>query len=366
MILSLAFASLLASQGAFADAGGDDSEDIRILVAQGTESLKIRGEGLARSQGKGWTPIDRSEVRASCRGGRLALTGAELDEGALALRANGPLRVAGRGLRGQIELACKGSRWTAVNVLPIEAYLEAVLAGEMPPTFPDEALKAQAVAARSYALHRKIEATQEGSAYHLDSTVLSQVYGGIAYEDERTRRAVIATRGEVLAYGMLPVEAYFHSDCGGRTESGEAALGRALPYLTPVSCPVTRHSRWSVKVTREELARLVPQLEGAEPTGLAVASRTSSGRAQTLELTTKNGTVTVSAIQLRAAVGYARLPSTWFDVREEHGAFIFDGRGAGHGVGLCQWGARVLAEKGQGYKEILTHYYPGAEVKKIY
>ncbi len=369
MSLALILAALVSSAGPLSAAFPDDSEDIRILVAQGTGGLTLRGSGLQRSLGTSWAQIDRAELRASCLGDRLALTGAEPVEGPSTLRAIGPLSVAGRALRGQVELACSRGRWTAINILPVEEYLEAVLGGEMPPSFPEEALKAQAVAARSYALHRKIDATQEGLGYHLGATVLSQVYGGIASEDERTRRAVAATRGEVLAYGMLPVEAYFHASCGGRTESGEAALGRDLPYLKSVPCPAARktpYSHWSVRVTPDELQRLAPQLGGAEPTGLRVASRTASGRARTLEVTTRNGARTLTAVQLRAALGYVRLPSLWFDVREEHGAFVFDGRGAGHGVGLCQWGARVLAEQGQSYRDILTHYYPGAEIRRIY
>lgn len=364
----IAFALLL-NQGTLSAAFPDDSEDIRILVAQGPGSLPLRGTGLQRSLGQGWAQIDKNETKASCHGDQVALSGGDPSDGAVTLRAIGPLTVAGRALRGQVELACSDGRWTAINVLPLEEYLEAVLGGEMPPSFPEEALKAQAVAARSYALHRKIEATQQGQEYHLGATVLSQVYGGIASEDDRTRRAVTATRGEVLAYGMLPVEAYFHSNCGGRTESGEAALGRDLPYLKSVPCPALRrtpYSHWSVRVPPEELQRLAPQLVHGEPTGLRVASRTASGRARTLELTSRSGTRTVTAVQLRAALGYVRLPSLWFDVREEHGAFVFDGRGAGHGVGLCQWGARVLAEQGQGYKDILTHYYPGAEIRRIY
>ncbi len=195
----------------------DDSEDVRILVAQGSGSLPLRGTGLQRSEGTAWAQVDRSDLRASCREDRLILTGTAPIDGAVTLRAIGPRWASGRALRGELELQCAAGRWTAINILPLEEYLEAVLGGEMPPSFPQEALKAQAVAARSYALHRKIEATQQGLDYHLGSTVLSQVYGGIASEDERTRRAVIATRGLVLAYGMLPVEAYFHSSCGGRT-----------------------------------------------------------------------------------------------------------------------------------------------------
>ncbi|MHB8420590.1 MAG: SpoIID/LytB domain-containing protein [Myxococcales bacterium] len=372
-LLLLAIAVQIPEQSTLGTAP-DDSEDIRILIGRGEGELSLRGAGLQLETGQRWEQLDASWVRLSCQSGGLRLSGGsgsarDLPESA-SVRSVGPLRVEERDLRGAVELRCQGHRWLAINVLPLEEYLAAVLGGEMPPTFPREALEAQAVAARSYAVHRKVEAVQEGLPYHLDSTVLSQVYGGLAGEDPRTRSAVAATRGEVLADGMLPVEAYFHASCGGQTESGAAALGRDEPYLASVPCPCAGRSpyaHWSVRMTPGELARLAPHLLGSgDLTDLRISGRTASGRARALAAQTTAGSRTLSAVRLRAAVGYVRLPSLWFDVRKANGAFVFEGKGAGHGAGLCQWGARILAQQGKSYREILAHYYPGAELRKIY
>jgi stage II sporulation protein D len=137
-----------------------------------------------------------------------------------------------------------------------------------------------------------------------------------------------------------------------------------------VTCPCGERSpfaHWSVRLSAAELGRLARDLLGAgEPTGLRISSRTAAGRARTVAISTTAGNRSVSAVRLRAALGYVRLPSLWFDVREEGSVFVFEGRGAGHGAGLCQWGARILADRGASYRDILGRYYPGSELRKIY
>lgn len=372
----------LASAPLAADAGAavpDESEEIRILLEAGGGGLSVTGEGLTLTP-RGPAPAtlesaDREGARPQPAGDRIELrclegqvsVGPRRIEGTAVVQADGPLRVLGRGLRGRLEISCAGERWTALNVLPLESYLSAVLGGEMPPSFPLEALKAQAVAARSYALMRKIDARDQGRPYHLNSTVLSQVYAGLAREDPRTAAAVKATQGEVLALGMTPVEAYFHASCGGLTESGAAALGRPLPYLKSVACPCAGHSpyaHWRIEVSAAALARAVGLARAEEA---EVVSRTSTGRAARVRVRGPKGTErTLAAVALRAALGYQLLPSTWFTLAREGQSFVFEGRGAGHGAGLCQWGARILAEQGRTYREILAHYYPGTSVEKIY
>lgn len=250
--------------------------------------------------------------------------------------------------------------------LRLEDYVAGVVAGEMPASFPAEALKAQAVAARSYALTRKIEAQAAGRASDIGAGVLAQVFAkdpGAA-----ARAAAAATAGEVLALGMEPVEAYFHASCGGRTEGGLAALGRDLPYLRSVPCGYCDRApkvAWSVKVSRRELGKVAGL--GGPATGARVASRTPSGRAEKVEISAGDRKVVMAASDLRQRLGFSRLPSLAFDVREPWwGDLVFEGRGQGHGAGLCQWGAAGLARQGKTYREILAHYYPGVEVVRMY
>ncbi len=364
--MPVALAVLLALAAPFS---ADDGEDVRILVARGDGTLELRGRGLERD-GETARAVHPDRLSLSCRSGSLHGDGLPSDLRGATFRADGKLELLGRSLRGEIELRCAKDRWTAINVLPIEEYLAAVLGGEMSPSFPRAALEAQAVAARTYAIERKMEARTQGRAWHLDSTALSQVYRGAGWEDPRTQEAARATRGEILAVGYFPVEAYFHASCGGRTETGAEALGREQPYLRSVSCPCGGHSpwsHWSVRVTPDELSRLARRLlGGSEVSGLSVVARSSTGRAKTLLVETSSGTRRIGASELRALLGYARLPSLWFDVRAERSAFVFEGRGAGHGAGLCQWGARAMALAGSGYREILAHYYPGTSIVRIY
>ncbi len=250
--------------------------------------------------------------------------------------------------------------------LRLEDYVAGVVAGEMPGSFPPEAQKAQAVAARSYALTRKIEAQAAGRAWDIGAGVLAQVFAKAP--GPAARAAAEATAGEVLALGMEPVEAYFHAACGGRTEGGLAALGRDLPYLRSVECGrCDRAPRvsWSVKIPAGELGKAAGL--GGAASAARVVSRTPSGRAEKIEVAAGDRRAVLAASDLRQRLGFSRLPSLAFDVhRPWWGDFVFDGRGQGHGAGLCQWGAAGLAREGKSYREILGHYYPGVEVVRMY
>jgi stage II sporulation protein D len=252
-----------------------------------------------------------------------------------------------------------------VAELRLEDYVAGVVAGEMPAGFPPEALKAQAVAARSYALTRKIDAQAAGRAWDIGAGVLAQVFSRTA--SPAARAAADATAGEVLAIGMEPVEAYFHASCGGRTEGGLAALGRDLPYLAPVECGRCERApgvRWTLRLSARELAKAVGL--GGAATGARVAARTPTGRAEKIEVQAGDRKATLAAVDLRQRLGFSRLPSLAFEVRPAEGGFVLEGRGQGHGAGLCQWGAAGLAAEGKTYREILAHYYPGTEVVRMY
>jgi stage II sporulation protein D len=249
--------------------------------------------------------------------------------------------------------------------LRLEDYVAGVVAAEMPASFPPEAQKAQAVAARSYALTRKIEAQAAGRSHDIVAGVLAQAFS--RDPGPAARAATAATTGEVLALGMEPVEAYFHASCGGRTEGGLAALGRDLPYLVSVPCGRCDHApkvRWSLELSPKELAHAAG-LPGAA-TAARIASRSPTGRAERIEVRAGEKVATVAATDLRQRLGFSRLPSLAFELREHRGAFVLDGRGQGHGAGLCQWGAAGLAREGKTYREILAHYYPGVEIVRMY
>jgi stage II sporulation protein D len=283
-------------------------------------------------------------------------------------RIGQPLRVDGRELPGTLELfRDEDGKLAAVNELDLEDYVAAVVASEVPASWPAEALRAQAVAARTFAVAQKI-AQGPGARAHLGASVLDQVYRGTAHPAPAAAAAARETAGEVLTYGAAPIAAFFSASCGGASESAEAAF-----HLAPGTTPYLRGAvsdsderGWTVEVPLRELTAALSRRIGGQVRALAVASRTSSGRANALRIVTSAGTRPLPAVELRQLLGYQRLPSLLFEIAMEGGAAVFHGRGAGHGVGLCQWGARSRALAGEGYREILAHYYPGAEIRRMY
>jgi len=270
------------------------------------------------------------------------------------------IRVGRSRIRGDLVVRVHRNRLQLINVLPLEDYLFGVVGAEMPLAFPEEALKAQAVAARTYALRKKLDTVDQPS--HLGSSVLHQVYRGLSREDPRIGASVEATRGEVLTYNLEPIEAYFHASCGGRTETGQAALSRDLPYLQPVECPCGKlaASRWELVVASAELSSA---LKGREADSLSIASRSETGRVRMLSA---GAGTWVDAVDFRQRLGYGKLKSLWFEIEKLADGIRIKGRGYGHGAGMCQWGAKALADAGWNYRRILLHYYPGVEIQQLY
>jgi stage II sporulation protein D len=348
-------------------------ETMRIAMSEVRGEVQVSGQGLLLgmdTEEASFHALGKSRVTVRRRGRKLEVNGAPVVGDAVRFRAGGladdagvpgdePLRAGGMEVRGDVVVRLYRDGLQLINVIPLEDYLAAVLGSEMPVSFPPEALKAQAIAARTYALQKKLEAY--GSAFYLGSSVLHQVYGGVNSEDPRTHAAVEATRGQVLTYELAPIEAYFHASCGGRTESGQAALQRDLPYLQPVDCPCGKlpASRWSATVTEGELQAA---LEGS-PEGLRIAGRTATRRVT--RVSTADGT-TLDGVRFRQRLGYTKLKSLDFEVEKTAHGYHFTGRGYGHGAGLCQWGAKRLADEGWSYEDILSHYYPGAELQQLY
>jgi stage II sporulation protein D len=334
------------------------AETMRIAIGPEAAAVTVRGSGLACGDDvdeADFVALGRDALVIRRRVDALTLDDAPLPAEAIRCRAQGPVEVNGVRVQGDV-VVLKGKRELAVvNVLPLEAYLQGVLGSEMPKSFPLEALKAQAIAARTYALNKKLE--QYGQPFHLGSSVISQVYKGLAADDPRTREAIEATKGLVLTWQLQPIEAYFHASCGGRTESGAEALGRDLPYLRSVSCPCGKlpTSHWTVKVAPKEL--------GPKAATLQVQGRSPTGRVRRVQV----GPRSIDAVSFRERLGYMRLKSLDFEVAgHAKDGWVLKGHGFGHGAGLCQWGARVLADGGKDFRQILEHYYPGTELQTLY
>jgi stage II sporulation protein D len=218
-----------------------------------------------------------------------------------------PLRLDGRAYRGVLELRSDGKRLAVVNRLGLELYLLGVVPGEMPNDWPPEALKAQAVAARSYALAARLA----GRSFDVYADVRSQVYGGIAYEKPTTTAAISDTAGEIVLYGGKVATTYFYSTSGGKTAAAEEVFAKPVPYLVPVEDPydsLSPYHRWGpVAVTA---AKVASALKAPGVRDLSVVAG-SSGRARSVVLRTARGDVTVKGTEVRVGLG---LRSTWFRV----------------------------------------------------
>ncbi len=347
------------------------AETVRIAMGERPGPVTLKGRNLAAgpdTEDGPFTPLGAGEARIRIQKGRLEVNGILAEPSAVRFRAgetergtgDEPIRAGTTGVRGDVVALVRRGRLLLVNVLPLEEYVVAVLGGEMPPSFPLEALKAQAVAARTYALNKKLETLDE--PFHLGSSVLAQVYGGLERENPKTKEATDTTRGQVVTFDLEPIEAYFHSSCGGQTETGLQALGRDLPYLQSVSCPCGKHpaTQWTTTLSAQELEEVL----GHEARGeMKVLGRTSTGRVRRLQV----GSRFLDGVEFRQRFGYERVRSLLFEVTPDgKGGEHLAGRGFGHGAGLCQWGAKLMADSGKGYREILLHYYPGTELQTLY
>lgn len=288
-------------------------------------------------------------------------------------QASPAIRVNGHLYRGIVRLFRRNDgKVSAVNVLPVEEYLASVIDAEMPAHFPDAARKAQAVVARTYALYQKKQA-HPSAVYDLFASQRSQKYLGVEYlgvggkrlagESASSREIVDATRGVVCQFQGQVFCTYYSACCGGRTTIGSELFSDAAAVLKTVPCEWCRdskHYRWIVDMPRTNfldglkgLSALTTVQQTAGPGGGVISRFLISDGQRTLD---------ISGVELRDQLSAGTLPSPHFSLKLNSEGVHFEGRGHGHGVGFCQWGANGQAREGKSYTEIIRHYYPGAEI----
>ncbi|MBI4388456.1 MAG: SpoIID/LytB domain-containing protein [Candidatus Omnitrophica bacterium] len=257
-----------------------------------------------------------------------------------------------------------------INDVRLEDYLKGVLAWEVSSVWPEESLKAQAVASRTYALFKMIERSKE--KHVLTSDVLSQVYAGRGAEKVFTNRAVDATEGEILTFGRNIFPAFFHSTCGGHTTEAEHAWRiHPTPVLRGQICPYckgSKHYEWRASVPLEEIeSQLAARKFTISPVqNIIFMDYDASGRAEHVIIRHQKGELKLDANDFRLFVGPEIIRSTKASVAVSGKQAHFVGLGWGHGVGMCQWGAKAQADRGKTYQEILEFYYPGSKIVKLY
>jgi stage II sporulation protein D len=347
------------------------AETIRVAVAKGPR-VELSGADLVARMDPAGPVLPLGPV------GRLEAVGPFVSSGeqlatsfAIEDRGGGPVRIGATCLLGRPEVVACDQGLVAVDHVDVETYVASVVGSEMSASWPAAALEAQAIAARTYVLRKKLSA-RSGKPYDVEASVLHQVYKGAQSLDPRTIAAAEATRGLVLDHDGQLADAFFFASCAGTTESVQAAFGSApVPYLVPTSCEggeAAPKLRWTRRVS---LAQLTAALEAGgvvrdDVARLEVSQRTPTGRIAQVRVTTRRGgKALVSGPDLRRMVGYTELPSLAASVAASGDELVFEGTGAGHGVGLCQWCAKGRAAAGETAAAILARAYPGTTVRRL-
>ncbi len=272
-----------------------------------------------------------------------------------------------RQFRGQLDIIKKvNGRFLLVNTIDLEDYIKGVLYHEVSHRWPLEVLKAQAVAARTYALYRMSENVSQ--EFDVTGDIYAQVYGGKTAERYRTRLAVNKTQGQIMTFQGNIIPAYFHATCGGMTEDVSELFKQSLPPLKGITCSycaLSPHYRWKKdfrsKNVQDKLNEHGYHLGLIEE--IRIHERNLSGRIRKLEIKTRDGKVTpISGKDFRQILGPNEVKSNNYQVNMRGYYFDLGGQGWGHGIGLCQWGAFAMARKRYHYDEILKYYYPGIEI----
>jgi len=285
--------------------------------------------------------------------------------------------------RGTVRLHRQGGRIVAVNVVPLNHYIASVVDSEMPAKFPDEARKAQAIVARTYVLYRQSQ-TRGAGLFDVYGDTRSQRYLGYQYretdggrrlagESDDSRRITQQTAGLICTYRGRIFAPYYSAVCGGRTTAGRHLFKDASPALQSVTCRWCRDAkryRWTVSVpTREANAALRTYLAARNLTfgnlrSIRPVQQSFGSAPPEFHLSDGPHLYRIKSKQIRDAISTSRLPSAYFEVRFVGNDMVFHGRGHGHAVGLCQWGAAGLARSGRTAAQIIGYYYRGAAVTR--
>jgi len=388
------------------------AQKIRVRLAEAIPKVSVRGFDLnifEAHEGKTLAAhLDRvSEWEVRCQDGRVRLLASQggksldLKEPVLLESPTGFLNFRSHPYRQVLQIHSVGSLCEVVNVVDLEEYLDGLVNSEFSSKWNEESIAAQVVAARTYAWFQIKKAQKDLKArFDVDATTRDQVYDGSVKEDPRSSRTVDRTRGLVLTVNQgqepSPLKAFYHSTCGGVTELPEHVWGSTFPgFKRSVKCPYCSSSprfRWQLDLHSSEVAQSM--LRGARSEGAAQGwpkdwlSYLRDGKLTHIRVVgldpeqrvAKVATVwvrgketielNVSGPRIRDWLGVTQLKSTAFQVTEHRGTggqrWRFEGRGNGHGVGMCQWGAKVMGEKGHSMAAILKHYYPDAKLSKLW
>lgn len=350
------------------------SPDLRVLLIKNQDRLTFTGSQdlIVRDSQSGRILMSgRSPLVFSLKDGRMRVNNRPVGVPSCLVSSGGEtLGLEDKRFRGQIQVLATAAGLMAVNALSVEDYLYGVVPREMSWLWAPEALMAQSIASRTYALYIRDRQRLAASDYDLEATTSSQVYGGFDSEKDQTRQAVDRTRGRVLTFQGKLIIAYFHANSGGRTESALNVWGVDIPYLRGVAdafSTILPDTVWEHRVTLKEVTALFrPITPGLGPIrGIEAGATSPSGRILSFKLVSATGHKTLPGNLFRMTLGPTKLKSTRLDIRPQKDTIIFRGSGYGHGVGMSQWGAHRMAQAGYSVEAILKHYYTGVSIMQV-
>lgn len=354
------------------------ADQVRVALAERAGRVTVASAGDLRLETPSGDRIDVSseatvvlkehelEVNGNLAGGNgLAIHGMH-NELQVTIQGSSPDAMSQRWkVYGDLEITVRDEYLLVVNVVELENYVAGVVSSEVNPDWHEELLRTQAVAARTYVLYKKLE--NEAQPFDVYASVQDQVYTGRQNVNHAVLDAVHRTRGQVLTHEGRPIFAVYSSTTAGPTEDAVNVWAKDLPYLKGVDCPFDQQSPWYewratipfdvVEARLKEEGYPIGWLATLAPYGM-----TTAGRVKDIRILHSRGELVITGQEFRRILGYAKVRSTRFSIERIDRHVVFAGKGAGHGVGLCQWGAKEMAELGYPYQSILRYYYPGTEI----
>ena len=338
--------------------------DLRVAIKKNARKIRVGSSTSAvikDNSGKKLGELSAMEpLLAKPKWGRVSLGKLKATEIIVEPQDGGYVWIGDRWYRGKTHLRVQGRNLMAINKVDLEDYLYSVVGAEAVASWPIEALKAQAVAARSYALYKR--KTSHTHLYDVDSTINTQVYKGLDTEYVTTHEAVNSTEGQILTHNSNVILAAFHSSSGGHTENVEDVWKSNLPYLRGVidydhGSPVFE---WNKDFSPTQFSSLLSsEISVGTITSLVPERVTPQGRVISMKVIGNLGSINITGKQIRKILD---LRSTLFRIQADEDQVKIVGRGYGHGLGLSQWGAYHLASQGVGYNQILGHYYQNTKL----
>jgi|FLYM01.1.fsa_nt_gi stage II sporulation protein D len=362
---------------------------IRVRVQKDIQSTRIRGENLKITfddQSYSFSKTNQIQIERHLKEGKIFWAIRPQGQLNFILMDSGTLNIFGEHLyQGTIQLpstlsfhspSVKGTKFDILASLDLETYLKGVLPKEMPASWPKEALKAQAITARSYAEVRMRE--REYFAFDVEANVFDQAfeYFGMAAKNSRWGQKIATivteTKGQVLVENSQVIKAFYHSHCGGKTELASNVWGHQKNFdgvIQECSHSSSSPHAWTFQMPKEKMISLLRRFLKVNSefnfNVIEAGATSASGRVNEVLIKHLDKEFRVSSQSFRELIGFDKIKSTIFEVDSKEDSFVFSGRGNGHGVGMCQHGARHLALAGKNYREILLNYFPNTQISVL-